>query len=172
MKIILIGLPGVGKSYWGQRLASHLNVPFFDLDLLIEQTEGKSISDVFAQQGESYFRKSEQMHMSKLLSDTRSMVVATGGGTPCYANSMSVMKKSGITVYLKDELKSIADRIRSEDGIRPLFASMGQNTEVVLRKMLDERKAFYEQSHIITDVSGLRNPHLFTKRLELFTGTT
>ena len=83
--LFLIGMPYVGKSHWGKLLAGHYNVPFTDLDDLIEQTAGRTIPDIFSQSGEDTFRAMENQCLNNLLTtETTPQIVACGGGTPCF----------------------------------------------------------------------------------------
>src|SRR5690606_8486841 len=116
MKIILIGYMGSGKSAVGKTLSAHLNVPFKDLDEEIEMEEAMSISEIFSKKGEIFFRMSESKVLKKLLTMKEDFVLATGGGTPCYANSLSVLlnAENTFTVYLKTPLQILGDRLMAE----------------------------------------------------------
>ncbi|MBP9884292.1 MAG: AAA family ATPase, partial [Chitinophagales bacterium] len=89
-KIFLIGFMGSGKSTVGRQLATQLQYHFIDLDTLIEQQEKATIAQLFASQGESYFREQEAFHLRSLDKHER-VVVATGGGCPCYHDNMDWM---------------------------------------------------------------------------------
>ena len=91
MKIILVGYMGSGKSAVGEQLCL-LNCKFVDLDQAIAEETGSSISELFATKGEVYFRKIERKLVAKILSDSSNLVLATGGGTPCYGDHGSVFK--------------------------------------------------------------------------------
>ena len=83
MKIVLIGYMGSGKSAVGKQLASKLQILFKDLDNEIEILEGNSISQIFSDKGEIYFRKKEREILTDILTTEKNLVLATGGGTPC-----------------------------------------------------------------------------------------
>jgi shikimate kinase len=87
-RIYLLGMMGVGKSTLGKQLARQLHYSFIDLDKSIEKEEGKSIPDIFAQLGEGYFRKVERQMLLKT-AERNHIVVAVGGGTPCFYENMA-----------------------------------------------------------------------------------
>ncbi len=175
MKLFVTGLPGVGKTHFGKAYAASAGITFADLDVFITEKHGKSIAELMDDMGNREFRNLEKTALRELinqLAGQNSYVIATGGGTICYHDNLAVIKQAGLLVYLKDDLLAIEKRIKMDSkGIRPLLkenktVSLAQKLE----KMLRERRSFYEQSHIIVGVSGALNLHLFTKRLELFTG--
>ncbi|WGF92640.1 shikimate kinase [Aequorivita marisscotiae] len=158
MKIILIGYMGSGKSSVGKKLASVLNLPFKDLDTEIEQSENLSVSEIFSQKGEIYFRKTENKVLKTLLKQAGSFVLATGGGTPCYADSLTFMleEPNTILVYLKNSLEVLTNRLLLEKEHRPLLAHLNSEEEVndFIRKHLFERTFYYNQANIIVESSA------------------
>jgi len=147
MKIVLIGYMGSGKSTVAKQLARALDLPFKDLDDYIETREKVTIKEIFNTKGEIYFRKQEGTYLLELLQDQKAGVLALGGGTPCYGNNMEIIKKYSLSVYLKGNIATIAQRLRNEKAKRPLIASLNdeQLTEFVA-KHLFERKIYYEQA--------------------------
>ena len=171
MNLYLIGLPGVGKSHFGKLLAEYLSWKFIDLDSQIESSYGNSISHIFEHEGEGGFRVLEQKALTEV-SSLNETVIATGGGTPCFYNNMEVMKHSGVTLYIKDDLSAIAQRLLSDRVKRPLFASKTlEDCKMDLLNLLADRRSYYEQTHIITGFGAFDHMHLLTNRLELFTKT-
>ena len=151
MKIILIGYMGSGKSSVGRQLAASLNYKFIDLDQAIAQETGSSISDLFATKGEVYFRKMERKLLAKLLTDSSNLVLASGGGTPCYGDMIQFLKSvASTTVYLKTSNEELTRRLFNERQQRPLISHL--NTELLLndfiKKHLFERSYFYNQSDL------------------------
>jgi len=130
-----------------KELARALSLPFTDLDDYIIAKEKKSIKEIFETKGEIYFRLQESKYLKELLDHTEDFVIALGGGTPCYANNMELIKKESRSVYLKAGIATIFKRLRSEKQQRPLIASLNdeQLTEFVA-KHLFERRNFYEQA--------------------------
>ena len=99
-RIYIIGFMGSGKTTAGKKLAAALKWSFIDLDLEIEKSQGKSISEIFSGPGEQLFRQieSETLHSLHIESDT---VISIGGGTPCFCGNMDFMKKNGLVIYLR-----------------------------------------------------------------------
>jgi shikimate kinase len=151
MRIYLIGMPGSGKTTLGKSLAAKLHYTFIDLDEHIVQTEGMPISNIFTLKGEEYFRRLE----SSLLKATGSqdnIVVATGGGAPCFHNNMEQINQMGISLLLHIPLSQLVKRVypgKNKAQVRPLFA--GKNEEQImetLQAMWQKRAPFYQQAHI------------------------
>lgn len=147
MKIILLGYMGSGKSTVAKLLARALQQPYTDLDDYIIAREGMSIKDIFAAKGEVYFRLQESKYLKELLNKNDDAIIALGGGTPCYANNMELIKKEAISFYLKGSIPTLCQRLRSEKEQRPLIASLDneQLTEFVAKHVF-ERRNFYEQA--------------------------
>lgn len=144
--LFLIGFMGSGKSRWGARLASHLELPFVDLDYQIEQEEQKSIAEIFAREGETGFRAVEQKHLHAL-ADQPDTVVALGGGTPCFFDNMTWINRHGRSFYLKVPLDTLIERLQRKGGHRPLLAQLPPaDWPEILGKMLLQRAPYYEQA--------------------------
>ena len=142
---------GSGKSSVGRQLAASLNYKFIDLDQAIAQETGSSISDLFATKGEVYFRKMERKLLAKILTDSSNLVLASGGGTPCYGDMIQFLKSvASTTVYLKTSNEELTRRLFNERQQRPLIAHL--NTELLLndfiKKHLFERSYYYNQSDL------------------------
>ncbi|WP_271425224.1 shikimate kinase [Aequorivita sinensis] len=158
MKIVLIGYMGSGKSAIGKKLAELLNLPFKDLDAEIENREGTTVSEIFSTKGEIYFRKIENTILKEILALNESFVLATGGGTPCYADSITVLaNQDNVTsVYLKAPLEVLTKRLFLEKDSRPLLSHL--ETEELLndfiRKHLFERVYYYNQANKIVEVEN------------------
>lgn len=160
MKIVLIGYMGSGKSSIGEKLATVLGFPFSDLDSEIEKQEGCSASEIFSKKGEIYFRKIENEVLKNTLSQTGNMVLATGGGTPCYADSMLFMteQEEVVAVYLKTPLDVLCKRLFKEKSNRPLIAHLKSKEELndFIRKHLFERAFYYNKAQVIIE-NGTEN---------------
>ena len=149
MLIFLIGFMGSGKTTAGRILAERLDYEFVDLDVLIEEREKMAITQIFAIRGEEYFRKVENQVLYTLL-DRSLMVVACGGGTPCFYDNMQKMKSAGLTIYLRVSTDVLAARLSGKDASRPLVAGKkGAELRSHLKKLLSGREGWYRQSHII-----------------------
>ncbi len=142
---------GSGKSSTGRKIASSLLWNFVDIDKIIEEQEGASVADIFEQRGEDYFRKVETMVLQNVSQRSRT-VIACGGGTPCSAENMNIMKSSGMTVYLKLPPGALAARLLKSRTKRPLLRDIAETdmTEKV-REMLDKRAGWYDQADMVID---------------------
>jgi shikimate kinase len=144
---------GSGKSHCGKKIAVHLGVPFVDLDEEIEKVEKKSISNLFAEEGEVEFRKMEasalRAFVKKYSIDKSSVnaVVSCGGGTPCYHDNMDFMNQHGLTVWLNPAIEMLVDRLKKEQDHRPLIAGMSEDElEKFITSKLAERVSFYSKA--------------------------
>lgn len=152
MIVVLVGYMGSGKSTIGKELASAFNYDFVDLDDAIETSEGKSIPDIFKTKGEIYFRKTEHNILLELLSSKDNIILALGGGTPCYWNNMDSINDHDNTrsIYLKTGIGSLCDRLLPEKENRPLISHLEtkEALQEFIGKHLFERASFYSQSDI------------------------
>ena len=123
MLIFLIGYMGSGKSKMGEAASKILKFDFVDTDKLITQVGGKSISEIFEQNGQEHFRELEKDILHTLVSREK-LMVATGGGTPMYQDNMDWMMAHGITVYLEANAGLLFHRLASSRGGRPLIEKL------------------------------------------------
>jgi len=159
MKVFLIGMPGAGKSTLGPELAAHLNYSFSDLDIEIEKAAGLPIPEIFAKRGEAGFRQLEAEALKTVANSAENLVVATGGGTPCYSDNLAYMHTCGITVYLKAEPKVLEKRLFATDlKNRPLLKEKSSAQLLTyLEQTLQLRLPFYQQAGIIFEASQPAN---------------
>ena len=156
MKIFLIGFMGSGKTYWGQLLSDRLELPFFDLDAVIVRTEQKSISDIFTEKGEEYFRYKEKEVLEELVKDHNKFIVSCGGGTPCFFNNILFMKKEGKVVWLNTSVEILKKRLVKERMSRPLVRAVGDaELESFIVRKLGERKMYYSQADVIVEEENI-----------------
>jgi shikimate kinase len=148
--ICLIGMMGSGKSTVGPLLAEQLGRPFIDMDQRIETEEGRSISAIFAAQGESYFRALEHALLARILGEN---VIVCGGGIVTQSQCRTILGEQS-TIYLRAKLETLEERLRG-DLTRPLLpAHMSRSDE--LRWLLDQRRQSYEETaKWIVDVDEL-----------------
>lgn len=152
MKIFLIGFMGSGKSYWGQRLGQKLGIPFFDLDEQVVNAEGKSINDIFEQQGEEHFRMREKEVLHIMTESHPSMILACGGGTPCFFNNIEYMNLSGTTVWLNTPADILFTRLLQEREARPLLRHLSdQQLKSFISRKFADRKIYYEQADVAVE---------------------
>jgi shikimate kinase len=151
MIVYLTGFMGSGKTTTGKKLAALAGAKFVDIDAEIEKTAGKSISGIFSEEGEQHFRKYEYDELRRVdLSE--GAVIATGGGTPCYADNMDYMNNTGITVYLKMTPAALASRLEYAMVSRPLIAGLrGESLISYIRDKITEREPYYLRSQIVFD---------------------
>jgi len=142
-----------GKSSVGKVLAGSFDYNFIDLDEYIETKEGASITEIFTQKGEIYFRIKEIEYLKEILSLEENIILSVGGGTPCYGENMKLINTTATAVYLKASIKTLLDRLNKEKKNRPLIAdlSLEKMTEFV-GKHLFERAYFYEQAKLIVKI--------------------
>lgn len=144
MKVFLIGYMASGKSTLGKALAKALALPFIDLDVEIERTEGTSISEIIDSKGELHFRKIESGVLNELLEQNDTGVFALGGGTPVFYNHMELLNAEGETIFLDVPVGELARRLEG-DIKRPLIQNKEDVAEFVAKHMF-ERRAYYSQA--------------------------
>lgn len=137
--IILIGMSGAGKTHIGRKLSEQLNMPFFDTDEEFEAEETKKISDVFANEGEEYFRKRESEIINRLALKN-GIIISTGGGAVLKRENLDVLKESGIIIYIERDISVIAKTVAGDD--RPLF----KNGKKAIYELFEKREAMYLSS--------------------------
>jgi shikimate kinase len=168
MKLYFVGMPGVGKSTIGKKVARELKLDFFDLDKYIEKKEEKSVSEIFAEKGESYFRDLETKYLKEFAEKKGAFVLSCGGGTPCFNDNMETMKKSGIVSYLTMPNAAILSRITQSNNKRPMFENKSEEeAKEIIEKIFEERRAFYEQAQVEYEVLNFNIEKYFDKLFEV-----
>lgn len=152
--IYLMGLMASGKSKLGKQLASKLNMPYKDLDSVIEDCAGHSINDIFTGQGEATFRQLE--HECLLgLKDLSPHVISLGGGTPCSDRNIDFILSSGKAVYIKVPIPILVSRLDGKTDSRPLIAGKSaHDIALFLEAQLYVREPFYERAHHTIEHKG------------------
>jgi len=164
MKIFLIGFMGSGKTHWGRLLSQKLGIPFFDMDAQVVSHEGKTIVDIFAENGEEYFRFLEKDVLHIITESHESFVMACGGGSPCYFNSIEYMNNSGSTVWINTPVEIIFERLKKERKLRPLIKELSdEQLKAYINKKFADRKIYYDQAAIIIDEEPLELDKLIEK---------
>jgi shikimate kinase len=143
MKLFLIGMMGAGKSHWSKKLSKKMKVGGYDLDFLIESNEEKTIAEIFAEEGEAYFRRSEAKIL-RWFGEKKAFVLATGGGCPCFENNMDWMNAQGKTVWIDESVDVLLERLKPEKSHRPLIRNLSdEELRGFLTNKLVERYPFY-----------------------------
>jgi shikimate kinase len=145
--LVLIGLMGAGKTAVGRRLANRLDLPFTDADTEIEAAAGASISEIFAEHGEGYFRRGERKVIARLL-EGGPQVLATGGGAYMDAETRATITARGLSVWFKAELKVLLKRVGRRDN-RPLLAA--GDPEKVMKRLIEERYPVYAKADVTVE---------------------
>ena len=145
--IVLIGLMGAGKTAVGRRLANRLDLPFIDADTEIEVAAGASISEIFAEHGEAYFRQGERKVIARLL-ENGPQVLATGGGAYMNPDTRANIKALGLSVWLKANIKVLMKRVGRRDS-RPLLVA--GDPEKVMKKLMEERYPIYAEADVTVE---------------------
>jgi shikimate kinase len=151
--VILTGMPGSGKSSLGFSLSKLMNLPFVDTDYYIIQKEKKTISDIFAEQGEDNFRKLEKQALLEII-EHPSSVISTGGGMPCFFNNIDIMNEFAVTVYLEVMPHKLFEHLKN-DRKRPLIR--GKTAEELMdyiNTSMSQRRPYYEQADITIQAYG------------------
>lgn len=145
--IILIGFMGAGKTTIGKKLAGKLEIPFVDTDEMIETQTGRIISDIFAEDGEPFFRNLETDMLHQLLESKERCVIAVGGGLPMQEVNRPLLKELGTVVFLEAEIESLLQRLQG-DKSRPKL--QGGNLRVRIESLMQQRLSVYLE---VADVS-------------------
>jgi len=142
---------GCGKSTIGKKLAQTLGYSFLDLDMYIENRNFRTIPEIFAQDGEEGFRKIEQKALQEV-AEFENVVVATGGGAPCFFDNMEVIKRSGLSLFLNGSPRILAERLLQSKTERPLIKG---KSEAELIEFIDttlaKRSFWYKQADVVLD---------------------
>jgi len=159
--LILVGLPGSGKTTIGQAVAEKTGRTFLDIDLEIERREGRSISQIFAERGEPYFRKKER-EVTEELTLVGNMIVSPGGGWVTDPEVVALVCPPSQLVYLKVRPATALKRLGPMRSMRPLLSRPNPLGE--LERLLNARKSAYESASYIVDTE-LLNPQRVTEKV-------
>jgi shikimate kinase len=161
--VILVGLPGVGKTTIGKAVARRLGRPFLDFDQEIERRSGMEVREIFRLKGEEHFRALE-FELTQELSRTTGMVLSPGGGWITQKSSVELLRSAGRIIYLRASPEAVARRLRRVET-RPLLA--GRDPLVALRDLYEKRHALYETADVVVETESLMRQQLIAKVVEL-----
>jgi shikimate kinase len=145
--IVLVGLMGAGKTKIGRRLAARLNLPFFDSDSEIEAAAGETIEEIFRNRGETVFRDGERRVIARLLMQP-THVLATGGGAFMDPATRVLIRRRGVSVWLRADLDVLLARV-ARRGNRPLLQA--RDPRAVLAELIDRRHPIYRKADLVID---------------------
>lgn len=155
LRILLIGYMGAGKTTIGKALSDEMNIPFYDLDWYIEARMHRNIKQLFEERGEEGFRKIEQAMLHEVAKN-ENVIIACGGGTPCFFDNMDYMNRQGTTVYLKAIPEVLYAHLKMGKTIRPLL--LGKTEEEIgqlIVRQVAERESYYLKAKYVLNINLL-----------------
>jgi len=169
MKLILMGYMASGKSFIAKYLSKKVGVKNIDLDHYIEQKEGQTIQDIFKNKGEIYFRIIENKYLKELLEKDNDVIISVGGGTPCYANNIQLIKEKTNSIYLKASIATLVERLLLAQNKRPLVKDIAKKdlTEFIA-KHLFERNNYYNKADQVVLVDNKNIEQIINEIIKIF----
>ena len=156
-RIFLIGYMGSGKTTLGKAFARKQGLAFIDLDWHIEECFHKSIKEIFAERGEAGFRELERKMLHEV-GEFEDVVVACGGGTPCFFDNMDYMNQAGTTLFLDASEEALFRRLKIAKAQRPLLANKTDDEiRVVISEGLESRRGFYSKAKLTLNSDRLES---------------
>ncbi|MEA3423889.1 MAG: shikimate kinase [Bacillota bacterium] len=134
---------GSGKSTIAKEISKKLNVDYYDTDQMIENREGKTITEIFELYGENYFRKLED-DLVKEVSKCNNSIISTGGGIVLNPENIALLKENGLVIYLENSVDDIVSRLKEEFDNRPLIVKNDLHTKI--DKLLKQRENLYKKN--------------------------
>ena len=161
--IALIGFMATGKSAVGRNLARRLHRRFVDLDALIEKAQGRKVREIFARDGESYFRQLEKQTLSEVLEE-QGQVIATGGGIVLDDENLVLLRQKALLIALTASTDVLVGRV-GKNSKRPLLK--GYDTRVRIEELLQQRQVRYAEANATVDTSGLTIDQVVEKIVQI-----
>ncbi|HAP02831.1 MAG TPA: shikimate kinase [Lachnospiraceae bacterium] len=155
MQIYLIGFMGTGKTTTGRKLSKLTGKKLLDTDELIVEQEGRSISQIFAEDGEAGFREIETGVFKKLSTEEKEYIISCGGGAPLRETNVSYMKKNGVVIRLTATAETVYERVKNNTS-RPLLKSPDPMQRIV--SLMGEREEAYSSAADITIKTDGKTP--------------
>lgn len=151
---------GCGKSTVGRRVAGRLGYGFVDLDRSVEEKAGMDIPGIFAAFGEEGFRRMEREALESIRPEGN-VIVAAGGGAPCFGDNLEVMKSKGRVVYFRASPETLLPRLKRGQHRRPKITGMnGDELLEYIRLSVAEREEYYLQASVIIDCDGVGDEYI------------
>ncbi len=154
--IVLVGLMGAGKTSIGRRLAEKMGLTFVDADHEIEAAAGKTIADIFAEHGETYFRDGERKVIARLM-ENGEQIIATGGGAYMNPETRARIREGGICVWLKADLDLLMKRVMKRND-RPLLRTA--DPEAVMRRLIEDRYPVYAEADVTVECRDVQHAQM------------
>lgn len=154
--IVLVGLMGAGKTSIGRRLAEKMGLTFVDADHEIEAAAGKTIADIFAEHGETYFRDGERKVIARLM-ENGEQILATGGGAYMNPETRARIREGGICVWLKADLDLLMKRVMKRND-RPLLRTA--DPEAVMRRLIEDRYPVYAEADVTVECHDVQHAQM------------
>ncbi len=160
MILFLTGFMGCGKSTVGRRVAARLGYHFIDMDKEIEDWAGKSIVEIFRDSGEEAFREMERKMLLEVPA-RGDMIIATGGGTPCFGDNLELMKCKGRVVYFRTSPEVLLPRLKRGRNRRPKIADMDDSSLMgYISETIGRREKYYLQASVVIDCDGVGDEYV------------
>lgn len=160
---------GVGKTSLSKKLSKKLEIPCFDLDEIIEKSEKSSVSLIFKDRGEVYFRKVEHQLFKNFLEKEENFILSLGGGTPCYANNhVFLQNEDVVSIYLKASIGNLVEKLKDKRAKRPLLKDLSEDElHEYIAKHLFDRNYYYQKSKFAVVVDGKSKKEIVKEILQL-----
>lgn len=150
--IFLCGFMGCGKTTHGKKLAKILNYTFVDVDEAIVNQQDQSITEIFAEKGETGFRDLETDTIKDLIANNTNLVIALGGGAPCFNNNLELLKQNGMLIYIHLTPKALFSRLIDAKDERPLLKNKSDEELLTyIEELLNKRESYYQQAHLTVE---------------------
>lgn len=152
--IFILGYMCSGKSTVGRKLATQIGLQYIDLDSFIQDRFRKTVSDMFANEGEDVFRIRESKMLAEL-ADFEDIVLAVGGGTPCFFDNMQLMNEKGTTIFINLAAEGLSKRVKKASKKRPLLQNIQSDDELLnkINEHLQERMRYYSMANYTVDIT-------------------
>jgi XRE family aerobic/anaerobic benzoate catabolism transcriptional regulator len=147
----LLGVRGAGKSSVGARVAEALKIPFVELDVLVEQEAGLSLSEIFAIHGEAYYREVELRMLERFLSTSRDAVLATGGSLVSHPSAWTRLQRETTTVWLRADAQALWERVVAQGDLRPMRENPSAFSQ--LEALVESRAPLYGRADVSVDTT-------------------